>query len=523
MHESFGKLRKNSTTNTNLPASKFLQRLPDQVTMKLVLSTKSMSFGTILAFVNTDGSVEFRDRNTFNVIEPFMDTTFASSLPQAGFEHMSGFHNVDAAISLDGAAMAYVQLNGKLDGKLMFFRHGWQNTENNGIVDGSGLIEEAVVCIARQHMLLTLNSAATAETLALLPPELSPELYRLFFQQLARPMTRAHDILSFDENKKQMIMLKDPHIPRLLSAQLVLGTRPPSRSPTLPAQFAWALLNLKHVTMSLMTTTGHAEKIPGLGSEVVHSLRGLVKWTVDLFVFILEALITTSRKMRDGTPAPKAVQDYITETNSPAFHLLLCSYSRTWLRWLATYLPRYFKVLSQKIPLSRALVEKQQLHELARLGETLPFKIDATHGLIAATEKSVLESYSHSNTSNHSRSELELNMLTECNIPDQLHEALTTLMTTTLPKLTPDLDIGKIYFWDTIWLHLQSRASEQPRYDAMRKLPLKDGAKLRRCRRCNSAMEDLAITTEANRDLPPWLQVAQRQCVCTCAWYLPGV
>ncbi|KAM0722911.1 hypothetical protein Q7P37_001109 [Cladosporium fusiforme] len=514
MHESFGKLRKNSSANVNLPAGKFLRRLPDQVTMKLVLSIKPMSFGTILAFVATDGSVEFRDRNAFNVIEPFMDTTFVSSLPQAGFEHTAGFHSIDAAISLDGAAMAYAQLDGKMDGKLMFFRHGWQNTENNGIVDGNGLIEEAVVCIARQHMLLTLNSAATAETLALLPPELSPELYRLFFQQLARPMTRAHDILSFDEGKKQMIMIKDPHIPRLLSAQLVLGTRPPSRTPSLPAQFAWAVLNLKHITMSLMTTTGHAEKIAALSSETVHSLRGLVKWTVDLFVFILEALVTTSRKMRDGTPAPKAIQDYISETKSPAFHLLLCSYSRTWLRWLATYLPRYFKVLSQKIPTSRALLEKQQLHELARLGETLPFKIDATHALIAATEKSVLESYSHANTPDRARSELELAMLTECNIPEQLHEALTTLMTTTLPKLTPDLELGKIYFWDTTWLHLQARATElPPRYDAMRKTPLKEGVKLRRCRRCNSAMEDLAITTEANRDLPTWLQVAQRQCV----------
>jgi hypothetical protein len=94
-------------------------------------------------------------------------------------------------------------------------------------------------------------------------------------------------------------------------------------------------------------------------------------------------------------------------------------------------------------------------------------------------------------------------------------------MTTTLPKLTPELDIGKLYFWDTTWLALTPRGGEEPRYDALKKTPLREGARLRRCRRCNSAMEDVFATPEASRDLPPWLQAAQRQCVCTCAWYLP--
>ena len=57
--------------------------------------------------------------------------------------------------------------------------------------------------------------------------------------------------------------------------------------------------------------------------------------------------------------------------------------------------------------------------------------------------------------------------------------------------------------------------------EALKKTPLREGARLRRCRRCNSAMEDVFATPEASRDLPPWLQAAQRQCVCTCAWYLP--
>lgn len=522
MHGSFSNLKKNSNATPALPPSRIIQRQPDQGTMKSILSIKPMPFGTPLAFLASDGSVEFRDRSSFNVIEPFLDTAFVTSLPQAGFEHLAGFHNIDAAISNDGAAMALVQPDGKVDGKVMYFRHGWQHTESNDLVDSKGLVEAAVTCIARQHTILTYTNSATAETLSLLPSDLSPELYRMFFKQMSRLMPRTYDTLSLDENKKQLTVLRDVYLPRALSTQLVLGTRPPLSNPTLPAQLAWMVLNLKHATVSLMTTTGRAESLPGLGAEVVHSLRGLVRWSADIFVFILEALLTVNRKTSTGTPAPKAIQDYINETNSPAFHLLLCSYSRTFLRYLANYLPRYFKVLGQKIHGSRTLLEKQQLFELARLGETMPFKFDAVHAFVAGTEKAVSDAYSQTHTADRVRAEIELTMLTECSLPDQLHPALAHLMTSALPKLTPDLDIGKLYFWDTAWLSLQPRGGTQkPLYDALKKTPIKEGAKLRRCRRCDSAMEDVAVTTEANRDLPPWLQAAQRQCVCTCAWYLP--
>jgi mediator of RNA polymerase II transcription subunit 16 len=521
MHESFGNLKKNAHATPALPPNQCLQRLPDQMTMKMVLGLKSTSFGTLLAFIMSDGGVEYRDRSTFNIVEPTMETTITSSLPQSGFEHEAGFHCIDAAVSHDTAAMAYVRPDGKMEGKVMVFRHGWQHGDNDGIIDGNGLVEAAVMCIARQHITLTWSSAATAETLSLLPRELSPSSYKLFFQQLSRLPPRTYDTFSMDETKRQMHVLRDPHLPRALSAQLVLGTRPPSQTPSLPAQLAWAVLNLKHVTVSLMTTIGRAEATPGLGADVIHGLHGLVKWSVDVFISILEALITVDRKTSQGVPAAQAIEAYITETKSPALHLLLCSYPRTFLRYLSIYLTRYFKLQGQKITTSRALLEKAQMLELARLGETLPYKLDAVLGLIVETEKGILDAYTRSSTSERTRGEIELAMLTEATIPPQLHEAIANLMATSLPKLSPELDIGKLYFWDTTWLLLTPRGGEEPRYDALKKTPLREGMRLRRCRRCNSAMEDGAAMMEAIRDLPPWLQAAQRNCVCTCAWYLP--
>ena len=89
-------------------------------------------------------------------------------------------------------------------------------------------------------------------------------------------------------------------------------------------------------------------------------------------------------------------------------------------------------------------------------------------------------------------------------------------------EATIDIEAPVSRVWELVSdLRNMPRWSPQCRKTFVRGGVLKEGAKLRRCRRCNSAMQDVAPTTEANLSLPPWLQAASRQCVCTCAWYLP--
>lgn len=522
LHDSFGKLKGNSTSAISTQSTSVLRRQPDMVTTKLILSVHSLANGTLLALVASDGTIEYRERSAFNVIEAFGDTTFVSSLPQAGFEHLSGEHSPYVTMSADGAAIAFTRPDGRLDGKTMVFRYGWQPVED-GISDTKGLIDAGIQCIARQHTILTYSGAGTAEVLTLLPRELSPEMHEQVLRELIRPVTRAYDLTSMDEQRKQQFILKDPNLPRALSAQLSLGLRSPTGEPTMSAQLAWASLNTKHACGSVITIAARSEL---LGPDVIHSLRGLARWSVDVFISILHGLLAVSRQVTTGLSAPDAVNKYISSTGSVAINLLLCSYPRSTLRWLAVFLPRYFKIVGAVHPRSRSLLEKQQLMETAKLGEAsnLPFKFDAMHGFLGEVDKAIQDSYTQAGIQDRARQETELSMLTTCSIPECLHSALTSIITTSLPKLFPDLDMAKIYFWDTTWLRLQSKKDmekSEPRYDALRKIPIPQGARLRLCRRCGSAMEDIAPEPEKIRDLPPWLQAAQRSCVCTCSWYLP--
>jgi mediator of RNA polymerase II transcription subunit 16 len=80
----------------------------------------------MLAFVASDGSIEFRDRINMTSIEPYGDTTTVSSLPHAGFEQMMTEHNPHVAMSADGSAMAMIKTDGSLVHRMMTLRYSWQ-------------------------------------------------------------------------------------------------------------------------------------------------------------------------------------------------------------------------------------------------------------------------------------------------------------------------------------------------------------------------------------------------------------
>lgn len=521
LHESFGKLKMNMGSAPIMSPIKILERQPDIGTNKLILSIQSMNSDTIIAFVTSDGTIEFRERGSWNIIEAFGDTTFTSSLAQAGFEHLAGEHSTDVAISSDGAAMAFVQSDGKINAKTMALRYTWSPIED-GIIDTQGVLETAVVCIARQHTMMVNGNSSTVEPLALLPANLSPQLQQLLRQEAMRAITRSFDLVGQEENRKQSTVFRDHLIPRALSAQLALGiaTAGPTQQPDLQAQLAWAILNLKHVNLAIMST---ATRQDTLNPTLLHSVRGLVRWGIDVQVLVIKALLEISNRTSPTKSAAQAAAEYSNEENNPAIYLLLCSYPRTLLRYLGLYLQRYFKILQAVLPRSKSVLEKQQLLEVLKLQETMPFRwdfISASNSILNGVEKAVHEAYATANTQQVARGDMELQMITDCAIPATLHPALENMVGRIFDKHRRDIELSALYFWDTSWLHLHA-VGKEPNFDALRKLPLTKNMKLRRCRRCHSSMQDVATSQEETRELPQWLNATQRSCVCTCAWYIP--
>ncbi|KAK5134455.1 hypothetical protein LTR08_006502 [Meristemomyces frigidus] len=517
LHASFTKLKASGPTPVQ-SAVTVLRRQSDLISGKLILTVGIQYHSTALAFGASDGTIEFRDRSTWGLVESYGDTTTVSSLPQSGFGCFPGEQISLLAHSPDGSATATAKADGKLVVKTMTLLSGWQALDD-GISDNRGLVETAIVCLARQYARLCSSNISSDECLALLPPELAPKLRLFFIKQIIKIMCRYIDVSMLDQQKQQRGVLSEPLLSRAMSAQLVLGARPGSVERTFGGQFAYCFLNLRAISMAVAQSLNR-ESVAANRSDVLASLAGVMRWSIDMTLYIIDSIAQIKRDMQPGVSAKQAVERFVAETGNPSVHLLLCSFPRVLLRLQIISTPQYLKLVQLAIPRANSLDERQQLQGIYELARTIPFSFAAFPELIAETDNAVRSAYTEAGSSGERRMEMELAMMTEGHIPDELQPALVTLMDTILPKLCESADMGKLYFWDTYWLGIDRAvpADSAKRYDAIRKTPLNSNMRLRVCRRCGAQTED--IPQGQVRQLPPWLNHAQRQCYCQNYWWL---
>lgn len=515
LHESFSKLKKSGTAPTQSSIT-LLRRQEDIITNKMILSIDSLSYNTLLACSASDGTVEFLHRSTMTNVEPYGDTTMVSSLPQNGFEHVMGEHSLHTAISADGSAMATVKIDGHVISKLMSLRYGWDPLDD-GISDTQDLIEAAVVCIARQYAILLCASAANDEILALIPHHLSRSLRRFFVKEIVRITNRTLDIALQEAAKQQMMMLKEPLLSRAMSAQLVIGTTftGSASERTAEGNFAFATLQMRLICQAFAPLVSKPEFF--IRPDYIHGMRGIAKWGCDLLIYIVDSVVSMKRNgatVSDAS-AKQALEESIAETANPSIHLILNAFSRAYLRFMASNIPKYLTAVQKVIPTARSALERQQLRDIWEFGTYLPFKFIDFDAFMTDVDAAIRSAYTSSEPASERRGEIELITMTENSIPNELTPVVRTLLDSALPKLLERVDRSRLHFWNTDWLGFSS-SGKGTEYDAIRKIPLTKGMKLRVCRRCGAKMEDLV--PERVRELPPWIGHAQRHCVCGNYW-----
>ena len=543
LHEAFAKLKVNGKVNGATQSQNpitVLRRQEDNFTNKLVLAVEQQYYGTMLAFVASDGSIEFRDRINMTSIEPYGDTTIVSSLPHAGFEQMMTEHSPHVVMSGDGSAMGMLKTDGTLVHKMMALRYSWQPLED-GMSDTRGLIEAATVCLARQYTILSCSNTANDETLALLPFDLSTDLRILFVKEIIMTMKRFNtlDISMHELNKQQMMIIREPLLPRALSAQFATGTKPGTMERDYAGKFAYTFLNMRVACTAIAQMIARPEA--QVKPDFLISLRGNIKWGCDALVYITNYLVNFKRKLGkdttsfDGAAIAQAFTDDIAASQSPVLHLLLCTWTRCYIRFLNNFIPKYLGGTFKITAAPRSVAEKQLMEETYKFGTSLPFKFSAFEPFIAAVDTAVREAYTTQSIPADRRAEIELSLVTGTAIPSELHPAIKTLMDVALPNFMQHVDFAALYFRDTSWIGIEPTPTVAidtaevegfgtvgdgmaVAFDVIRKLPLPKGTKLRRCRRCPAVMEDL--TPERAREYPTWFTHAQRHCVCGNYWIL---
>lgn len=118
LHSAFEQLgfkpAQNSGQNNNPPNQTRLQRLPSIVLSKLVISVQTLQNGRVLCFFFNDGTMQYRDRFTFEEIYNETNSARISSLQQAGFQFMDPTPCLAVALSPTNSSFAQVCEDGKV-------------------------------------------------------------------------------------------------------------------------------------------------------------------------------------------------------------------------------------------------------------------------------------------------------------------------------------------------------------------------------------------------------------------------
>lgn len=447
------------------------------------------------------------------------DSNTVSSLAQAGFAYAPS-ECTDIVLSPCGCVAAIGKHDGSVHLHTAEFLHGWGEEKNN-----MELAEAAVVALAREVGILFCHTIGSDDILALIPTDLDQALRRKLMAEVLRTIARNTDFTGEDAAKDKAKVLKDSMLFKFLSLQLVLGydTNPGTRDIT--GKVAWLMLNLR--SLSQNTATSMSMNAGPSVPDLMISLRGLAKWNIDLMHFVIDDLFTILRASRQGDA--KITKEFLTKQiaatrNTPAVHLILQSASRHLFRFSNDMTMRYFQRAIASKPLARDLSQRAALQEIEALVQNhIAFKIPVFEQLLLEIDSAVRKAYAEAGVDARGRAQIEQAMLVEAEIPDVLLPVLETLFGTLLPKFGERVDGVKIFSTQTAWVGAGDESGNEQDsgrggriVDVVRKVDVSKGAKIRKCRRCGSLVEDLW----EERGLMPWIYASQRSCVCLSHWVI---
>jgi hypothetical protein len=277
------------------------------------------------------------------------------------------------------------------------------------------------------------------------------------------------------------------------------------------------------------------------------SIVGLIKWSLDLLVYILQELLSIHYALlhakhdtgTDHSTDLSWIQSHIQSNHSPALLLLLSSLPRIFLRVLFRPL-RYAYAHSSKGFANTALGNEQRgaFHKLLGVYNTTP----VNHTSLGPLEEFVIEIENLVRSAYDSagiqpgppRQAIEREMFVHGTVPASLLPAATAILTTKLDSLMDRIDAGKAHVHDVSWLGLTDDARTRHFYDGhvidvVRKMPLApnggggggSGTKLRVCPRCGSVMEDIGGQGATMAQQQAWVWQSHKVCVCFSSWASP--
>ncbi|KAI9711614.1 MAG: hypothetical protein M1812_007137 [Candelaria pacifica] len=509
----------------------------------MVVSVHQVNASTVIGFALSAGSITFLDRASMKEIVPDQNYEMVSSMPQSGFVFTNDKHcktpvaffelGLDAALSPNCCLSVSISADGEPTLNYPEYALGSINK-----FDDLAKATAAKVVLALQWVYSCTHHNNNDDVLAIVKCFLNPKLEHDFLAEVYNALQVNIDYAADGQQDK---LLRYPWIQRCLSLQYSLDYTGEIGRRSIAAKVAWTILNMRIASLTYAVTFNFKDKSAGPGGygqwarpgklispaipfvprltlilETMPSLLGVFAWQLDVMNFIIDELYSLKHLLKDYIMDRERVKAQITKLNTPALSLLLASSSRGFIRYNLRALNL---VAGGKVNMSAVPVDAH--NSFMDMIDSSPISISQFEHIIADLDNSVRSTYEASGMSETERTHVEKNMVIETDIPEVLMPAVERLLTSTLENLQPEIDRAALYFKDVSWLGLSDdRKTEAYRknnvVDAIRKVPLRKGTKLRRCTRCCALMEDVS----RNRQTSAWMHNVQKLCFCGCLWML---
>ncbi|TID21520.1 mediator of rna polymerase ii transcription subunit 16 [Venturia nashicola] len=506
-----------------------LRRLTDISLHPAVLNVVPIRNHTMFAFTMSDGSIQFRYRDTMEIVTADDEHDEVQTMPQSGF----AFANIDTYLHTTFSPNACVVAMLNLDGVVKTEKIQYMPTSLNDIKEDDPRYGSVTAALALQHSSASMQYKSTDDLLSILPKNLSEALTHGLLTKACKFLTVNFDFVS-DDNQKQIPGLYRHHLLfKCVSIQSTLGSSDKKGPRKLSARLAWITINLRLISLCISMNLRSNEN---LRAEMAMSLVGLVKWSLDICVYLLQELFALHNKIRHATREGDLnkekdlawIREQMLKEHSPAILILLCSIPRILLRMIFRPLRHGMIHSTNGLKTSLQYEQKSAFNKLLQIYQATPISILPIETYLTDVDTLVKTAYRNAGIPDAKREDYEREMFLTATIPSILSPCITEMMTTKLTTLASHVDQGKVYLHDISWLGLTDdsktkRWHQNHVVDVVRKLPLSKDSRLRICPRCGSVMEDISPGMQG-AGLGPgmsqmnWVWQSQKTCICYNSW-----
>jgi mediator of RNA polymerase II transcription subunit 16 len=338
-HPSLDKVTSNRKSVSSVPARNVwaLRRQQDNMMHSVILSFTPVWYAMVLGFIYSDGTIDFRKRETLSIIAPEYATEVATSMAQSGFSFSAYEPSIYTALSPNRCIAACMQEDGKIKLRSMEYTFGSLASDDTDPRHSAALAALVLQSTTAANQYITNDDIFSI--IGPLSPARKEEFINLMFQSLSVNLDCGID----DQSSNHLILLgRSPFFVKTLSAIYLLGLEG-HITRSLSSKTAWMILNIKYVTQILTTIArmhGQIDKNP-LRPEIVPQFIGICRWIMHFITYMIDELLELGRtlltlqKYRKKTLTKQLLEYTMKESDKATLLVLLSAFPRMMFRlWI---------------------------------------------------------------------------------------------------------------------------------------------------------------------------------------------